>query len=182
MASDVTTGLFTLAGALIGGGGTFAVNWATTRNQRLLALAARDHSILDRQYAEHREYLLRADRVIEATRTVAAALEAGQSGETADRFHTEYLALWPQFSEGRGAPELAGPEELIRPLLGFHAAIADYSNKVDEWWSEGFDSPNHTANSIDCGKLREEVSNKRYIYREQALKAFGHTNSHTHPR
>lgn len=174
MASDVTTGLFTLAGAVIGGGGTFVVSWLTARNQRLLALVARDHHLLDRQYAEHRDHLLRVDRLIEAARMFVDAVTSDQARDALANRHSEYVDLWTKYAEGRGGPELAGPLELLEPLSALHQAVDAYSSALDEWWYLMADAEQATLDYYTrSADLLSVAKDKRREYQLAALKALG---------
>ncbi|TLG17702.1 hypothetical protein FEK35_00575 [Nocardia cyriacigeorgica] len=170
MPSDVTTGLFTLAGALIGGGGTLLVTLVTTRNQKELAITARDHHLRDRQYAEHRDHVVRLDRFDEAARALADAMSERADEDRLARLHAEYLDTWTKFTEGHGGPELAGPAELREPLKQLYEAMCTYSNHVDSWWAAGVRTTRREALSNTCTELRNKMLAKRDEYVEHSAK------------
>ncbi|WP_280198245.1 hypothetical protein [Nocardia cyriacigeorgica] len=168
MPSEVTTGLFTLAGALIGGGGTLLVTLVTTRNQKELAIAARDHHLRDRQYAEHRDHVVRLDRFDEAARALVNALYGRDNEDTLTRLHIEYLDTWTKFTEGHGGPELAGPAELREPLKQLYEAMCDYSNHIDAWWAAGVRTTRREALNTTCNELHDRMLAKRTEYVERS--------------
>lgn len=176
MASDWTTGLFTLAGAVVGGSGTLVVNWLTTKNQRFLALVARAQSLRDRQYAEHKDYLARLDLLLFAANALLVAAEAqGESGEL-ERLHTEYVEAGIKFIGARGGAELVAPPELLATLAPLSWSAGDYVQKINEWWRRRARSVVANA-SLDFGcdhkRLLSEVHSLRQAYLESAAKIVG---------
>lgn len=180
MPSEVTTGIFTLAGTLTGACGTLAVSLLTARAQRMLAVIARDHTLLDRQFAEHREYLLRLDRFMEATRALAAALPGNGADDVLDKLYGDYIGTWAPYFEGRGGPELAGPAGLLDALMAMDGAVVAYAVTVDGWWALRRQSAD-AAQIADlqeefepeCVSLRNAVFEKRSEYRDRAMELIG---------
>ncbi|WP_040742754.1 hypothetical protein [Nocardia tenerifensis] len=134
MAFEIATGLFTLAGATVGGGATFAVNWLTARNQRKLAEQTRSQAVVDRRYMAHIDFLARADRFQESLRSLWERLLDRSPGEVIISTNVAYLEAWVAMSDARGSAQIAGPPELEVKLVAFYEALKVLSSHTDQWY------------------------------------------------
>ncbi|WP_433665846.1 hypothetical protein ACQP06_18825 [Nocardia sp. CA-136227] len=175
MPSDVTTGIFTLAGAFLGSAGTLAVTALTVRTQRALARDARDQTILDRQYADHREYLLRSTRMMEAANAVVAVTHDGDlaRNENAGLLHGVYLAQWLSYAEAHSAAHFACPEEILAELTMLHTATMKFGESVDAVWAAAFTGEGHESALRRWEHEDEEVRTKRTAYSTTVVRSFG---------
>ncbi|WP_280460428.1 hypothetical protein [Nocardia carnea] len=175
MPSEITTGLFTIAGTLIGSTGVFAANWLSARTQRFQTQATRRHSVLDRQYAEHKDYLAKTDRVINSCDALRDAVAEGADTERLEQLRHEYTEAWTIFGDGRGGPELAGPTQLLDPLGELRTTVIDYVVATDQWWSAGPRVRNREDHTNALNEARTSAMEKRKAYRELAVELLSPT-------
>ncbi|WP_280424887.1 hypothetical protein [Nocardia carnea] len=175
MPSEIATGLFTIAGTLIGSTGVFAANWLTARSQRIQTQATRRHDVLDRQYAEHKEYLAKTDRLINSCDALRDAVAEGAENERLEQLRVEYTEAWTSFGDGRGGPELSGPTQLLDPLGELRTSVIDYVVATDRWWSAGPRVRNREDHINPLNEARVTAMEKRKAYRELAVELLSPT-------
>lgn len=176
MAFELSSGLFAIAGTVVGSVGTFSVGWLTTRTQRQQAKDARRHSILDRQYTEHSAYMNRLDRL---KRTVAALYEADtghRSDAELNQCHADYIDAWSAYDDGRGGPQLAGPVELKPMLIALHAAAADYATAADALWVAIQRNTIRDDELADVRRTQDRFRELRTEYVDRAVELLSPTN------
>lgn len=169
MAFELAPALFGLAGTIVGGGVTFAANWLTGRNQRLLASAERKQAVLDRQYAAHLEVLVLADRVADSSRLLFSRLTYGASPEQladARRLHEESFSA---IHVGKGAAQLAGPADLVFKLGVFMSAVTKLHSLVERFDQDR--EPPVTAEEFSAAIAALEEARKQYVLAAQKLLA-----------
>lgn len=168
MGSGLSTGLFTLAGTLFGGGVTFAVNWVTVRGQRKLAANARTQAVLDRRYASHMDFLMAVDRFRELARALRGLLYSEASTELADAAYAQCWESWKALVDKSGVAGVAGPPDLGRCVRTLSAAMAAYFEVVETWYQTDVALGERGVRDRQCAVELGKVDAARDLYIELA--------------
>jgi len=146
MAFELAPALFGLGGTIVGGGITFAANWLTARNQRVLADNTRMQAVHDRRVESHRDLLVRTDQFMESARAFRAILLDMGDAESTARLHGVYLEKWTTLFDVKAPATMAGPSSLDAYIAGLYEALERYSAHLDYWRDQG---PTRSTNALD---------------------------------
>jgi len=173
MASDITVGLFSICGVLIGGGATVLTNLINLQTQQRQNSEARKQALLDRRYEAHLAYLNGANLFIDDTRELWWALLYSYPPDRRQKVHDDYMNAWQTYFESKGAAQLAGPPDLVVGLSALDKSISDLANLIDGWYRTENASPQSLKDSdVKYTKQQNEVDAKRQQYLEQAQRQF----------
>ncbi|MCU1647170.1 MAG: hypothetical protein JWN03_7445 [Nocardia sp.] len=146
MAFELATALFGLGGTIVGGGITFAANWLTARNQRVLADNTRIQAVYDRRVETHRDLLVRTDQFMESARVFRAILIDMGESESITRLHAAHLEKWTALFDVKAPATMAGPPSLDAYIASLFEALEGYSAQLEFWRDQG---QTRNANAID---------------------------------
>ncbi|MFG1893455.1 hypothetical protein ACGFIP_05555 [Micromonospora zamorensis] len=143
MTTEITTGLFVLLGALVGGGATFAVGWLSTRTQRAQAEQARGNALADAERARSAQLadarsgayvvlLTRVDSFLDQARELSDLLNLHPEGEQPTDQHRQYTAEWNQLVAANAVVQVAGPDSLAQRAQALLDAVGLLSEIIDK--------------------------------------------------
>lgn len=131
MASDLTSGLLTLAGTLVGGLITFGGTYWNTRVQRWQSRQTRRDQLADCQRQVLVIFLTRLDTFRDHTRELVAALEGAAGAMRCEELHKKYLSEWQELVNSNAAVQIGCPGAVAGKAEALKVAAGKYSDAVD---------------------------------------------------
>ena len=141
MASDWATGLFAIAGAVIGSAGTMAASWTAMRARRDQASDGPDGRIATVRRATYAEYLSAVDGFADRARAVVAGVENGAPLTECEAAFRAYAAEWEQLQRTCSPVVIAGPSNVAERAADLRGQLGLMADECDHLYKAYMQSP-----------------------------------------
>ena len=130
MGDSITSGIFALGGALLGGLTGYAATAVEIRGRRWEATVARQDALLQTRRTLYSTLVERADLTVDAARRMWSHAE---STDISPEDYDAYVAIWESLVRARASVDIIGPPAAMEAARALNRAVADVCNCVDEW-------------------------------------------------
>ncbi|MFI7075485.1 hypothetical protein [Micromonospora sediminicola] len=137
MPSDITSGVLTLAGTIVGGLITVAGTYGTVSAQRRQVQQARRDQVTDARRQAWVTYLTRLDTFLDHARELVVAMDGDDQGNAIKDLHERYADEWLAFIATNAAVQIAGPKVVAERADALKIAAGNWSDAVDARYQRG---------------------------------------------
>jgi hypothetical protein len=137
MASDLTSGVLTLAGTVVGGAITFGGTYWTSHTQRQQVEQTRRDQVNGLRRQAWVTFLTKLDMFLDHTRELVVAMDGDVGATQLEELHRRYLAEWLEFVPTNAAVEIAGPRSVADRAKVLKTAVGTFSDTVDSRYQSG---------------------------------------------
>lgn len=131
MSGELATGVFALAGTLVGGFATYAATSRDVRARRAEATTQRASDLNELRHTQYSALVTKCDVLTDATREVASYEVVN---DVPAESYNRYIACWEDFVAANAAVAVAGPSEASNAAQTLYRTVADICNVVDTWY------------------------------------------------
>jgi hypothetical protein len=132
MNAAAATGLFSLAGTVLGGLATLLGHRINLRHEHRRAEVARREQRGELRRRACVDLMTRLDHLHERARDLCASIEGSPSTDARRATYDSYLDSWRALVDGLAPVQIAGPAALSQSAVDLYDAAAAYSTAVDD--------------------------------------------------
>lgn len=147
MSAEIATGLFTLAGTLIGSGLTFAANRSTSRAQRDIASAAQVERMTAARASVYTDFYISVNALRDRCRELCAVLENKAPVAECARVQEAHQLAWTDFIKKHPPVLIAGPVKVADEARKVKVQLAELSQLCDDWYQAYVDGTTRTRST-----------------------------------